>query len=128
MASTNNSQANPPRAAIDHVLLRFPPDLYNTAVEFYSTALATLGWSKQHDYPGSAAGFGTAKSESPFWISVKEGAAGGAHVAFKAPDHETVNKFHEEAIKAGGKDEGKPGLRQMYHPNYYAAFVLDPAG
>ena len=49
------------------------------------------------------------------------------HLAFQAPDPETVGAFHEAAINAGGKDNGKPGERS-YHPGYYAAFVLDPDG
>jgi hypothetical protein len=44
------------------------------------------------------------------------------------PDHETVDLFHAAAVKAGGKDNGGPGIREMYHPNYYAAFVVDPVG
>jgi hypothetical protein len=43
-------------------------------------------------------------------------------------DHEAVDAFHAAGIKAGGKDNGVPGIRKMYHPNYYAAFVIDPVG
>ena len=43
-------------------------------------------------------------------------------------DHETVDAFHEAAVKAGGTSNGEPGIRTMYHPNYYGAFVLDPLG
>ena len=49
------------------------------------------------------------------------------HLAFQAPDQDTVHRFYEAAIKAGGSDNGKPGERS-YHPGYYAAFVLDPDG
>jgi lactoylglutathione lyase len=49
------------------------------------------------------------------------------HLAFQAHDEQTVQKFHEVAIKAGGRDNGPPGLRP-YHRGYYAAFVLDPDG
>ena len=52
----------------------------------------------------------------------------GVHVAFTAPDRETVDAFHAAALEAGGKDNGGPGVREIYHPNYYGAFVLDPDG
>ena len=50
------------------------------------------------------------------------------HVAFASPDRATVDAFHEAAIAAGGRDNGAPGLRPEYHPNYYGAFVYDPDG
>jgi catechol 2,3-dioxygenase-like lactoylglutathione lyase family enzyme len=52
---------------------------------------------------------------------------GRVHLAFQAPDRQTVNAFHEAGIAAGGRDNGAPGERS-YHPGYYAAFVLDPDG
>jgi catechol 2,3-dioxygenase-like lactoylglutathione lyase family enzyme len=52
---------------------------------------------------------------------------GRIHLAFQAPDRATVDRFHAEALAAGGKDNGPPGERP-YHPGYYAAFVLDPDG
>ena len=52
---------------------------------------------------------------------------GRAHLAFQAKDRAIVERFHAEAIRAGGKDNGAPGERP-YHPGYYAAFVLDPDG
>jgi catechol 2,3-dioxygenase-like lactoylglutathione lyase family enzyme len=54
-------------------------------------------------------------------------ATGRTHLAFQAPDRETVQRFHEKGLAAGGKDNGKPGERP-YHPGYYAAFLLDPDG
>ena len=51
----------------------------------------------------------------------------GLHIAFQAPDRETVARFHEAAIAAGGRDNGAPGERE-YHPGYYGAYVLDPDG
>lgn len=51
----------------------------------------------------------------------------GAHIAFQAPDQETVRRFHQAAIGAGGLDNGAPGERS-YHPGYYAAYALDPDG
>lgn len=50
----------------------------------------------------------------------------GTHIAFQAPDRETVRRFHETALRNGGVDEGRPGLRINYNANYYGAFVRDP--
>jgi catechol 2,3-dioxygenase-like lactoylglutathione lyase family enzyme len=53
---------------------------------------------------------------------------GRLHVAFTAEDRETVDAFHAAALEAGGKDNGAPGVRKIYHPDYYGAYVLDPDG
>ena len=50
------------------------------------------------------------------------------HLAFSAQSRAMVDQFHEAALKAGGTDHGKPGIRTIYHPNYYGAFILDPDG
>lgn len=50
------------------------------------------------------------------------------HLAFQSPDRETVHRFYEAALSAGGRDNGAPGERSEYHPGYYAAYVLDPDG
>ena len=50
------------------------------------------------------------------------------HIAFRAHSRAAVDGFHAEALAAGAKDDGKPGIRKEYHPNYYGAFVLDPDG
>ncbi len=55
-------------------------------------------------------------------------AGNGAHVAFQAPDRETVRRFHKTAIANGGADEGAPGIREKYNANYYGAFVRDLDG
>jgi predicted lactoylglutathione lyase len=74
---------------------------------------------------GAAVGFG-ANSKPFFWIGEAEDlGAGHVHVAFAAPSREVVDAFYRAAIAAGGKDNGKPGLRPHYHENYYGAFVLD---
>lgn len=52
---------------------------------------------------------------------------GRTHLAFQAVDQNAVERFHSAGLKAGGKDNGKPGIRP-YHPGYYAAFLLDPDG
>ncbi|WP_407154277.1 VOC family protein [Bradyrhizobium sp. STM 3557] len=55
-------------------------------------------------------------------------AGNGVHVAFQAPDRETVRRFHRTAIENGGSDDGAPGIRAQYNANYYGAFVRDPDG
>lgn len=114
---------------IDHVGFAVSPSKFESLISWYITALAPLGYAKQMEFPGQAVGFGPSEGQASFWISVKENEKGvGMHLALRAKDHETVDRFHEEAIKAGGTCNGKPGLRAQYHPNYYGAFVLDPVG
>ena len=50
------------------------------------------------------------------------------HVAFRADNRKLVDEFYKAAIAAGGKDNGAPGVREIYHPDYYGAFVLGPDG
>jgi catechol 2,3-dioxygenase-like lactoylglutathione lyase family enzyme len=59
---------------------------------------------------------------------VRETSQTGAHIAFSTKDRAIVDRFYEEAIAAGGRDNGPPGIRPNYHRNYYGAFVLDPDG
>ena len=93
---------------------------------FYKRALAPLGIAVVMEVPG-AAGFG--RDGKPFfWLEGEREPAGPIHVAFLAPDRAAVEAFHREAVAAGGRDNGGPGLRELYHPAYYGAFVLDPDG
>jgi catechol 2,3-dioxygenase-like lactoylglutathione lyase family enzyme len=94
---------------------------------FYDRALAPLGITRLYAEGERFAGYGITP-KAFFWIGVRDIPQTGAHIAFAAPDWATVQRFHEEAIAAGGKDNGKPGMRPHYHPNYYGAFVLDPDG
>jgi catechol 2,3-dioxygenase-like lactoylglutathione lyase family enzyme len=73
------------------------------------------------------AGFGKG-DKAFFWIGSGRKAKGGTHVAFVAPTRADVDSFYRAALAAGGLDNGPPGLRPHYHPNHYAAFVLDPDG
>jgi catechol 2,3-dioxygenase-like lactoylglutathione lyase family enzyme len=61
-----------------------------------------------------------------FWLR-ESGGQDPVHVAF-ATDRPTVDAFHQAALAAGGRDNGGPGVREIYHPHYYGAFVLDPDG
>ena len=108
---------------LDHVGLQVSD--YAKSKKFYQQALAPLGYKLLMEF-GEAAGFG--KDGKPdFWIA-KGNAPQSVHVAFVAPDHAVVDKFHKAALGAGGKDNGKPGLRKEYHPTYYGAFIRDPDG
>ena len=92
---------------------------------FYERALAPLGYVVIMDRPY---GVGLGKDGKPdFWVSDRPSSA-PLHVAFASPDRATVDAFHRAALAAGGRDNGPPGLRPHYHPEYYGAFVLDPDG
>jgi catechol 2,3-dioxygenase-like lactoylglutathione lyase family enzyme len=92
---------------------------------FYTQALAPLGYAVMMEWEG---GVGLAAAGKPdFWLGQGE-PNGGVHVAFASPDRKTVDAFHRAALAAGGQDNGAPGLRPHYHPNYYGAFVFDPDG
>ncbi|AMX01427.1 VOC family protein [Microbulbifer thermotolerans] len=99
---------------------------YERSKAFYRLALAPLGYELILEYAGWG-GFGWA-DKPVFWIKGGKSTAPGLHIAFRAEDRETVREFHRVALEAGGKDKGAPGLREEYHPDYYAAYVLDPDG
>jgi catechol 2,3-dioxygenase-like lactoylglutathione lyase family enzyme len=108
---------------IDHLGLNVT-DLAKSRA-FYTKALQPLGYSVKMEFPG-ALGFG-ARDKPDFWLG--QGQSGAkVHVAFLSPDRKTVDAFYAAAMAAGGKDNGKPGLRPQYHENYYGAFVFDPDG
>jgi len=118
---------------IDHISL-FVSD-YARSKAFYLAALAPLGVELVMEY-GTYAGFGRDKKPD-FWIGVgptgfqtpeQARAIQPTHVAFAARNRAEVDAFHRAALAAGGRDYGKPGLREVYHPSYYGAFVLDPDG
>ena len=101
---------------------------------FYEQALAPLGITlimsvtpQQTESGGTAHGFGS-DGKPYFWVGDNERVGEGTHIAFETATRSEVHAFHEAALAAGGKDNGAPGLRPHYHPNYYAAFVFDPDG
>jgi catechol 2,3-dioxygenase-like lactoylglutathione lyase family enzyme len=95
---------------------------------FYLQALAPLGIGLIFEPPdGDAAGFG-AEGKPFFWIGAAAEAGAPTHVAFTAGNRALVDAFYAAAMAAGGRDNGAPGIREHYHPNYYGAFVLDPDG
>ena len=95
--------------------------------KFYDRALRPLGIARLYGEGERFAGYGI-RPKAFFWIGWRDTAQTSAHIAFTAPDRATVNRFHDEAIAAGGRDNGRPGMRPNYHPDYYGAFVLDPDG
>jgi catechol 2,3-dioxygenase-like lactoylglutathione lyase family enzyme len=112
---------------IDHI--GFPVSDYARAKQFYQQALAPLGYSlvmevRQSEKDHLAAGFG-ADGKPDFWIGGEGGLEKQVHIAIVAKDRSQVDAFHRAALMAGGRDNGAPGLRPHYHPNYYAAFILD---
>jgi catechol 2,3-dioxygenase-like lactoylglutathione lyase family enzyme len=111
--------------AIDHISLTVSD--YDAAKKFYAAALKPLGWKLMMEF-GRAAGFGI-DGKPYFWIAEgKKRTRPHVHVAFGAPSRKDVDRFYRAGVKAGGTDNGPPGLRPDYHPDYYAAFVFDPDG
>ena len=111
---------------LDHV--GFAVSDYARSKAFYEQALAPLGLTLILEPVAGVGGFG--KDRKPFfWIDTRGAAAQRAiHVAFAVDDRGTVDAFHAAALAAGGTDNGAPGLREIYHPQYYGAYVLDPDG
>jgi catechol 2,3-dioxygenase-like lactoylglutathione lyase family enzyme len=106
---------------------------------FYSAALGAIGLSLLMEFPASVtgstevAGFGSPESlkqgsGAEFWLGRGVPGSMPAHVAFRVASRSLVDAFYTAALGAGGRDNGAPGLRPHYHPNYYGAFVLDPDG
>jgi catechol 2,3-dioxygenase-like lactoylglutathione lyase family enzyme len=106
---------------------------YTRSKQFYLQALAPLGYAMLMEataaQTGSVdfAGFGE-PPKPDFWISSGTPNRPALHIAFRVTDRAMVDAFYKAAIAAGGKDNGPPGLRPHYHPDYYGAFVLDPDG
>ena len=101
------------------------------AQAFYDAAFAALGGGARMVVPKEMTGgrvvVGYGRERPVFWLH--EGAAGpGRHFAFAARNRVEVDAFYKAAMAAGGRDNGGPGLRPQYHPDYYGAFVLDPDG
>jgi catechol 2,3-dioxygenase-like lactoylglutathione lyase family enzyme len=109
----------------DHIGLKVRE--LDKSVAFYRAALAPLGHEVASE-DSEAAGIGPA-GEPALWLYAAQNMLGPAtHVAFRAADREAVDRFHAAGLRAGGRDNGKPGLRKDYAPTYYAAFLIDPDG
>jgi catechol 2,3-dioxygenase-like lactoylglutathione lyase family enzyme len=97
------------------------------AQRFYDSALRPLGVTRLYGDGDRFAGYGV-NPKAFFWIGIRNKPQTGSHIAFAANDRATVDRFYEAAVAAGGKDNGPPGIRAHYDPDYYGAFVLDPDG
>jgi catechol 2,3-dioxygenase-like lactoylglutathione lyase family enzyme len=101
------------------------------AAQFYDAALGALGFKRVMEFMPYAIAYGTVAPA--FWIQLPHNqqaasVGNGVHIGFSAKTKNAVHKFHEAALGAGGKDDGGPGPREMYGPDYYGAFVIDLDG
>ena len=112
---------------LDHV--GFGVSDYARSKEFYEQALSPLGLEVLMEPMDEVCGFGSQEDQKPFfWLTGNRDTVTSLHVAFEVDNREKVDAFHQAALAAGGTDNGGPGVREIYHPNYYGAFVLDPDG
>jgi catechol 2,3-dioxygenase-like lactoylglutathione lyase family enzyme len=107
---------------------------YPAAKAFYDVVMPAIGGARlmevtAEETGGTYEGAGYGKDGKPyFWIGTGGALQGRLHVAFVAENRAAVDAFYEAAMAAGARNNGPPGLRPHYHPNYYGAFVLDPDG
>lgn len=115
---------------LDHIGIEVSD--YERSKAFYEAGLAPLGVTLLMEFQSASAGFGSETEHGPkpyFWIHSRgRTVVSGAHIAFGTEDRDAVDAFHAAALTAGATDNGAPGPRPVYHPNYYGAFVLDPDG
>jgi len=119
---------------IDHLGLNVRD--YGKSKAFYLAALRPLGYElimemSRDEIPElpspKIGGFGEG-GKPDLWLAQIEPAHPSQHLAFRAPNRAAVDAFYKAAIAAGAKDNGPPGIREIYHPNYYGAFVIDLNG
>jgi len=118
-------------SSVDHTSLSVSN--FAAAKAFYSAALEPLGITVLMEFSkavtGSADVAGLGSNGKPFfWLADAGKTTPKVHIAFAAGSRTEVDAFYQAAIAAGGKDNGKPGIRAQYHPAYYGAFVLDADG
>lgn len=116
---------------LDHISLGVK-DLERSR-RFYDAVLRPLGLVRTVDFQERGSDYGAMAGQLgvEFTITLELGGVSpsrGMHICFRAPDREAVRAFHAAALATGGRDDGGPGVRPQYHPDYYAAFVLDPEG
>lgn len=107
---------------VDHIGLTVSD--YETSKQFFSKALAPLNIKLIKEVQGWA---GLGKAGKPeFWFGEGGNPQSPMHLAFAADNRAQVRAFYDAALQAGAKDNGPPGIREIYHPNYYGAFVIGP--
>ncbi len=109
---------------IDHIAIRVSD--YEASKQLYTAMLAPLAYQMLIEHATSGAGFGQ-DMKPDFWLQTGE-SSGPIHVAFACGDRASVDAFYTAAIGAGAKNNGEPGSRPEYHPDYYGAFVIDLDG
>ncbi|MGC4027679.1 MAG: VOC family protein [Steroidobacteraceae bacterium] len=109
---------------IDHIGLAVSD--YSQSKAFFTRALAPLGITLVMEVEGWA-GFGR-DGKPELWFGTHSQVQNPMHIAFVAGSRDQVNAFYEAALKAGARDNGPPGVREIYHPSYYGAFVIGPDG
>lgn len=114
-------------SVIDHIMMNVKD--YGKSKTFYEQALAAVGYECiSSSDENLEAGFKDADGRPSLWVNQREPFSRGLHFAIHVADNSLVDAFHAAAIEAGGSDNGAPGIRENYHPSYYAAYVLDPDG
>lgn len=115
---------------IDHLALQVSE--LQKSQHFYTNALLPLGYKPLMETPQEFGGrlvFGWEDAnQTDFWISEGQRNEPRLHIAFRADSRKQVDEFYRASLAAGGRDNGKPGLRTEYHKNYYGAYVIDPDG
>ncbi|MEK8029533.1 VOC family protein [Ideonella sp. DXS29W] len=109
---------------LDHIGLSVSD--YDKSKAFFTAALAPLGIRLVTEVAGWA-GFGR-DNRPQFWFGTGGPAQHPMHIAFTADNRAQVRAFYEAALQAGAKDNGAPGIREIYHPHYFGAFVIGPDG
>ena len=109
---------------IDHIGLAVSD--YEQSKTFFTQALAPLGIEAVMEVQGWA-GFGK-HGKPEFWFGPHSQKQNPMHIAFVAENRAQVDAFYKAALEAGAQDNGPPGIREIYHPNYYGAFVIGPDG
>ena len=119
---------------IDH-LSTYATD-YEKTKAFYQAAFAPLGYTIQAEFVAEwnpewptqrMCAFGP-QGKAVYWLAEVKNAVSPRHIAFAANDRKSVDAFYQAGMEAGGKDNGEPGLRPIYHEHYYGAFMFDPDG
>ena len=108
---------------LDHIGLSVSD--YERSKDFFTRALAPLGITLVMEVPGWA-GFGRGRPQ--FWFGAGSDVQAPMHIAFTAGSRAQVREFYAAALAAGARDNGPPGIREHYHPDYYGAFVIGPDG